>query len=606
MKIAYNPKTAAALTTAPANDDITFDLSGLSIYVKGIRFKGIDTTYSVFKKHGSSGGGYDGLVPVPNYNNDSKNRYLREDGTWQYIEVTDQNVLQSETTATQFRPIVLGLTCDTSVSNLAKSVTGQVHVTTKMYAQPSTGYLYASKLFSGGKEVLTEHQSLSNYVTLNTNQTITGVKTFSVQQKFTVGEGTSPFTVTSTTKVANLNADLLDGYHASSLWRSDGATWNPSANISLSASANNQEWSFDIRRNGYTGCYWHVWDSTIGSMLKVNADNGKVYAPHNFVGNLEGNAATASKLGTSTVGATNVPIYLNGGTPTVVNLNSTANNLINSLSTGTSTPQDNDYYVCQYAGGGTTTTTYHRRPISALYSYIKNKAEGTWKINVTGNAATATKLQTARTLWGQSFDGTANVSGSLIQVTDITMGGHINMTNSQPSIKRNNENIIRIADAGLIITPYATDGFIALRCGTKTDTSGTKELRILNNGNIGIGITSPSQKLHVSGNILATGIMTAAHFYESSDILLKENISSILGTDNIPILRKFNWKKDGKVGYGFIAQELEEQGYYELVNGNEDGTKTVHYTAALSLVVAKLQNKIKELEKEIENLKIKS
>ena len=216
MKIAYNPKTAAALTTAPANNDITFDLSGLSIYVKGVRFKGTDTTYSVFKKHGSSGGGYDGLVPVPSYNNDSKNRYLREDGTWQQVAVTDQNVLQSETTATQFRPIVLGLTYDASASNLAKSVTGQVYVTTKMYAQPSTGYLYASKLFSGGKEVLTSHQSLANYVTLNTNQTITGVKTFSTQQKFTVGQGTSPFTVTSTTKVTNLNADLLDGLHSSS------------------------------------------------------------------------------------------------------------------------------------------------------------------------------------------------------------------------------------------------------------------------------------------------------------------------------------------------------------------------------------------------------
>lgn len=361
MKIAYNPKTAAALTTAPANDDITFDLSGLSIYVKGVRFKGTDTTYSVFKKHGSSGGGYDGLVPVPNYNNDSKNRYLREDGTW---------VIPTDT----------------------RNTAGSTNSTSKLF--------------------------------------------------------------------------LI------------GAT---------SQAANPQTYS-------------------------------------------------------------NSSIYTTTGT----------------------------LYATAFVG------------------------------SLLGNAETTTKLQTARTIWGQSFDGTANVSGSLIQVTDITMGGHINMTNSQPSIKRNNENIIRIADAGLVITPYTTDGFIALRCGTKTDTSGTKELRILNNGNVGIGITSPSQKLHVDGNILATGIMTAAHFYESSDILLKENISSILGTDNIPILRKFNWKKDGKVGYGFIAQELEEQGYYELVNGNEDGTKTVHYTAALSLVVAKLQNKIKELEKKIEILKCKN
>lgn len=90
------------------------------------------------------------------------------------------------------------------------------------------------------------------------------------------------------------NADTVDGYHATGLWRSDGATWNPGANVSLNASANNQEWSFDIRRNGYTGCYWHVWDSSLNTMLKVNADNGKVYAPYNFVGNLEGNASSAT------------------------------------------------------------------------------------------------------------------------------------------------------------------------------------------------------------------------------------------------------------------------------------------------------------------------
>ena len=46
---------------------------------------------------------------------------------------------------------------------------------------------------------------------------------------------------------------------------------------------------------------------------------------------------------------------------------------INMLSTGESVPEDADYYVCQYAGGGTATTTYHRRPISALWTWIKNK-----------------------------------------------------------------------------------------------------------------------------------------------------------------------------------------------------------------------------------------
>lgn len=90
------------------------------------------------------------------------------------------------------------------------------------------------------------------------------------------------------------NADTVDNYHASSLWRSDGGVWNPGANITLGATANNQEWSFDITRNGKTGCYWHVWDSSLSSMLKVTADNGKVYAPYNFVGYLEGNISGSS------------------------------------------------------------------------------------------------------------------------------------------------------------------------------------------------------------------------------------------------------------------------------------------------------------------------
>ena len=50
-----------------------------------------------------------------------------------------------------------------------------------------------------------------------------------------------------------------------------------------------------------------------------------------------------------------------------------ANALINSLSTGGSTPTDADYYISQYVGGGTNTTTYHRRPMSALWSYIQSK-----------------------------------------------------------------------------------------------------------------------------------------------------------------------------------------------------------------------------------------
>lgn len=267
MKIAYNPTTAAALTTAPNNNDITFDLKGLNIFTRGIKFKGTDTTYSVFKKHTSSGsGGYNGLVPVPSYTATNV-RFLREDGTWSipaaaaaafiYTQLTnqdlddyldegrwyyagggntttnkpsgvdayelyvgrnasgyryqklitssgliwfryhdssawktwvrwytdmntDQKVLQSATTTSNYRPLALGYTNTSTTADLSASVTQRVYVTTTIYAQPSTGSLWANKLYSGGKPVLTEHQSLANYVTLNTAQTITGAKTFTV------------------------------------------------------------------------------------------------------------------------------------------------------------------------------------------------------------------------------------------------------------------------------------------------------------------------------------------------------------------------------------------------------------------------------------------
>ena len=91
-----------------------------------------------------------------------------------------------------------------------------------------------------------------------------------------------------------LNADTVDNYHASQLWRSDGATWNPNANVVMTPSGNGSEWSFDFRnKNGATGTYWQVWDENKATLLQVNADDGKVSAPYGFVGNLSGKADTA-------------------------------------------------------------------------------------------------------------------------------------------------------------------------------------------------------------------------------------------------------------------------------------------------------------------------
>lgn len=58
--------------------------------------------------------------------------------------------------------------------------------------------------------------------------------------------------------------------------------------------------------------------------------------------------------------------------------NDMANDLVNALPTDTSTPVDDDYYVSQYANGGTTNTTYRRSPVSALWNYIKGKADSVY------------------------------------------------------------------------------------------------------------------------------------------------------------------------------------------------------------------------------------
>jgi len=52
--------------------------------------------------------------------------------------------------------------------------------------------------------------------------------------------------------------------------------------------------------------------------------------------------------------------------------------------------------------------------------------------SVTGNAGTATALQTARTIWGQNFDGTANVTGTLaLGSSSMTITGSIGSTGSR-------------------------------------------------------------------------------------------------------------------------------------------------------------------------------
>ena len=103
-----------------------------------------------------------------------------------------------------------------------------------------------------------------------------------------------------------------------------------------------------------------------------------------------------------------------GGTGTnAASKSALTSTLINSLSTESSTPKDADYYVSQHEGGGTSNTTYVRRPVSALWNYIKGKISsvlGLTESNYSGKAATA----------GTADKAVADNSGNAIETTYAT------------------------------------------------------------------------------------------------------------------------------------------------------------------------------------------
>lgn len=139
---------------------------------------------------------------------------------------------------------------------------------------------------------------------------------------------------------------------------------------------------------------------------------------------------------------------------------------------------------------GTNETIYVRQRINA-------DSWKDWKIIAftDSNVASATKLQTPRTIWGQSFDGTGNVSGDLLSV------GHIYTYSSKGCYN--------------MLVGYVKGESLRIDAKDGTGAWSASGLTMLTNGYIGLGTISPSYRLHVAGNIYSSAYIRAVGWFQN-------------------------------------------------------------------------------------------
>ena len=214
-------------------------------------------------------------------------------------------------------------------------------------------------------------RKLANYVTLASAQTISATKTFSAQQAFTVAQGTAPFTVASTTKVTNLNADYLDGLGADAFYHLTGG-------INLNASETNL---VNIDTLNTIGDYYCPADAKVQYISTLPSEITKAFRLR--VGN-----------------------FFTGTRYVYQRIQQYSNTAIYERYSSASTLSYGEWYQVQGDFGR----------VSTLEGYFSS-----------GSAKTAVALKTARTIWGQSFDGTANVSGAITGATTISASSNVSV-----------------------------------------------------------------------------------------------------------------------------------------------------------------------------------
>lgn len=125
-------------------------------------------------------------------------------------------------------------------------------------------------------------------------------------------------------------------------------------------------------------------------------------------------------------------------------------------------------------------------------------------LTASDNIATATKLATARTIWGQAFDGSANVRGNISDVDDVYMNNNRSLYIKDTNGKNISTLLINDQNGFYLGFGASSNGYFSCLDGNailfRTDTSHTERMRITSDGKVGIGTIAPDANLHVSGN----------------------------------------------------------------------------------------------------------
>lgn len=391
----------------------------------------------------------------------------------------------------------------------------------------------------------------------------------------TVGTGTAPYQCSSTTLNTNLNADMLDGYHQVAF--NMGWTSSPKYRLDRWGGSTDKNWKKIVTYVNTDGGQYQSC-KVKGTIYYITGNHNQghvVDIPFEAVMYAYGGTAN-SMLNQSTL---YLPPYCSWDLIRIVRY---ANN---SWEVQVRQPSDwtniSFEYTATYSGGSMTAghfvnTTYTSSTVANNYNTNVTRP-------TTSRVSSADKLTTARTLWGRSFDGTANIDGSLDNVGVITSKG------------------------GIWLDLKGSSGVAFYSGGSLS--------AVINSTGMGIGNSSPSQKLHVTGNIIATGAITAKA--SSSDIRLKTDIQDY---DAMGIIRKFrsvkyHWnnlaKRNSEIfnhkkwNYGLIAQDLLSGGYSQWVSDIFKDYYTIDYERLIPVVWKGLQevdDEVTKLRKEVVRL----